>query len=146
MTGSTLVIFRDVRGHEDDTPAPGIHQHRSRGIPGRSGIRTSRILRFCFPELRIVEVSTVGGGSAEGNSFVVSCEPQKEVDYEWDALSEGGREGRCGWLDDRFGAVWRMIPANIGKLMGRDPRRVMEVLFAMGKIETEALRRAGVHG
>ena len=39
-----------------------------------------------------------------------------------------------------------MIPANIGKLMGRDPRRVMEVLFAMGKIETEALRRAGVHG
>ena len=76
-------------------------------------------------------------------SFVVHCESQAEIDNYWDALSDGGREGFCGWLDDRFGVSWQVIPANMGELMGADPKRVMEKLLTMGKIDIEALRVAG---
>jgi len=123
-----------------------------------------------FPESRIVDVSTVGAGPAEGNSFVafelrgrpfsaidggpmfkftpaisfvVNCQSQEEIDHYWDALAEGGEEGYCGWLNDRFGVSWQVIPATMGELMSRDPGRVMEALLKMGKIDIEALRRAG---
>lgn len=123
-----------------------------------------------FPDSRIVNVSTVGAGPAEGNafvvfelagrsfqgidggpmfkftpaiSFVVHCRSQAEIDHYWNALAEGGEEGYCGWLNDRFGLSWQVIPANMGDLMGRDPGRVMEALLTMGKIDIEGLRRAG---
>lgn len=122
-----------------------------------------------FPDSRIVDVSTVGAGPAKGNSFVVfelsgrpfqgisggpmfkftpaisfvvNCESQEEIDRYWDALSDGGDEGYCGWLNDRFGVSWQVIPANMGELMSRDPKRVMETLLTMGKIDIEGLRRA----
>ena len=123
-----------------------------------------------FPDSRIVNVSTVGAGPAEGNAFVVfelagrsfqgidggsmfkftpaislvvHCRSQAEIDHYWNALAEGGEEGYCGWLNDRFGLSWQVIPANMGDLMGRDPTRVMEALLTMGKIDIEGLRRAG---
>ena len=126
-----------------------------------------------FPDSRIVNVSTVGAGPAKGNafvvfelagrnfqgidggpmfkftpaiSFVVNCESQEEIDRYWDALSNGGREGFCGWLDDRFGVSWQVIPAAMGELMSADPGRVMEELLTMGKIDIEALREAGSQG
>lgn len=126
-----------------------------------------------FPDSRIVHVSTVAAGPAEGNafvvfelagrpfhgidggpmfkftpaiSFVVNCDSQEEIDHYWDALSEGGREGYCGWLDDRFGVSWQVIPTNMGELMGRDPKRVMEALLAMGRVDIEGLEKAGEAG
>ena len=75
-------------------------------------------------------------------SLVVACETQDEIDYYWERLSEGGAESQCGWLEDRFGLSWQIVPAMLGELMASAPDRVMDALLAMQKIEIEGLRRA----
>lgn len=83
---------------------------------------------------------------AQGISLFVSCETQDEVDALWEKLSDGGEPGRCGWLTDRFGVSWQVIPRVLGELLGdEDPEkaaRVMNAMLQMGKIEIEGLRRA----
>ena len=74
--------------------------------------------------------------------MAVNCDSQEEIDHYWAALSEGGREGYCGWLDDRFGVSWQVIPAKMGELMSANPGRVMEQLLSMGRIDIEGLREA----
>src|SRR5688572_23964205 len=72
----------------------------------------------------------------EAVSFVLNCDSQEEIDYYWNALTaDGGEESMCGWLKDRFGLSWQVVPSNIGKLMS-DPvkaERVAKVLFTMRK-------------
>src|SRR4030081_1822984 len=79
-------------------------------------------------------------------SFFVSCETQEEVDELWEKLSEGGEEGQCGWLKDKFGMSWQIIPTALGELLGdKDPEksnRVMQAMLQMHKIEIEKLRQA----
>jgi len=79
-------------------------------------------------------------------SLFVNCETQQEVDELWDKLSEGGRKDRCGWLTDKYGVSWQIIPTALGKLMGdRDPeksKRVMKAMLQMDKIDIAALERA----
>ena len=79
-------------------------------------------------------------------SLFVSCEGQDEVDYYWDRLVEGGSPSRCGWLVDRFGLSWQIIPTALGRLMGDpDPERagrVMQAMLAMTKIEVAGLQAA----
>ncbi len=86
----------------------------------------------------------------EAVSFQVSCETQAEVDTYWDALSDGGSAGQCGWLKDRFGLSWQIIPTALPRLLGApDPataRRVMEAMLQMKKIEIAALERAAAAG
>ncbi len=80
-------------------------------------------------------------GFTEGNSLVISCENQTEIDHYWDKLSEGGSEGQCGWLKDKFGFSWQVIPSNLGELMS-DPERsqkVMEAFIKMKKFDIETL-------
>jgi predicted 3-demethylubiquinone-9 3-methyltransferase (glyoxalase superfamily) len=80
----------------------------------------------------------------EGVSLVVACEDQKELDYFWDRLSDGGSEGQCGWLKDRFGLSWQVIPKVLGKLMS-DPARASRVVAAfmkMKKLDIAELERA----
>ncbi|HEU4941829.1 MAG TPA: VOC family protein [Gaiellaceae bacterium] len=83
---------------------------------------------------------------AQGISLFVSCETQDEVDALWEKLSDGGEPGPCGWLTDRFGVSWQVIPRVLGELLGdEDPEkaaRVMNAMLPMGKIEIEGLRRA----
>ena len=83
---------------------------------------------------------------SEAVSFQVSCETQDEVDAFWSALSEGGEEGPCGWLKDKFGLSWQIIPARLPELLGDpDPKksqRVMQAMLGMKKIEIEGLERA----
>jgi len=79
-------------------------------------------------------------------SLFVSCEGQEEVDYLWDRLCDGGSPSRCGWLVDRFGLSWQIIPTALGRLMG-DPDaeragRVMQAMLAMTKIEVAGLQAA----
>ena len=85
-------------------------------------------------------------GFAQGISLFVDCETQEEVDDLWEKLSEGGEKGPCGWLTDKFGVSWQIIPRALGELLGdEDPeksRRVMEAMLQMSKIEIEGLRRA----
>ena len=62
------------------------------------------------------------------------------------SLSAGGREGYCGWVGDRFEVSWQVLPANMGELMSAHPKRVMEALLTMGRIDIEALRQASAGG
>jgi predicted 3-demethylubiquinone-9 3-methyltransferase (glyoxalase superfamily) len=79
-------------------------------------------------------------------SFVIPCETQDEVDRLWDALSEGGTVERCGWLKDRYGLSWQIVPVALTDMMrDRDPvrgRRVAEAIMGMVKLEIAGLQRA----
>jgi predicted 3-demethylubiquinone-9 3-methyltransferase (glyoxalase superfamily) len=79
-------------------------------------------------------------------SLFVNCETQEEVDELWQKLSDGGKEERCGWLKDRFGLSWQIIPSALGRLMSDpDPqkaRRVMMAMLQMVKIDIAGLQRA----
>lgn len=83
----------------------------------------------------------------EAISFYVNCEDQKEVDYYWEKLiAEGGSPSQCGWLKDKFGLSWQIVPAALGRLMGdKDPKkakRVLDAMMKMGKLEVAELERA----
>ena len=82
----------------------------------------------------------------EAVSFVVNCETQNEVDYFWEKLSEGGRTSQCGWLKDKFGLSWQIVPTAMGRLLGgKDPaksQRAMQAMLQMTKIDIAALQRA----
>ena len=75
-------------------------------------------------------------------SFVVECETQDEIDYYWARLSEGGQTQPCGWLADKFGLSWQIIPAGLSEIMAPAPDAVMEALLEMSKIDIAGLRRA----
>ncbi|WP_322760436.1 VOC family protein [Frankia sp. Cr2] len=83
---------------------------------------------------------------SEAISLQVSCGSQGEVDEYWSRLSDGGQEGSCGWLKDRYGLSWQIIPAALGEVLGDpDPgrsQRAMLAMLAMKKIDIEELRRA----
>ena len=122
-----------------------------------------------FPDSRMMKVERVSSGPGEGAavvefeiggqrfgavdggpmykltpaiSFVVSCDSQEEIDYYWDRLSEGGTQGQCGWLEDKFGVSWQVIPAMLDELMEGNPEGVMGALLTMQKIDIEQLRQA----
>jgi predicted 3-demethylubiquinone-9 3-methyltransferase (glyoxalase superfamily) len=81
---------------------------------------------------------------SEGVSLWVSCENQDEIDYYWSRLSEGGSESRCGWLKDRFGVSWQVVPRVLGELMA-DPARskqVTDAFMKMRKFDIETLLKA----
>ena len=84
----------------------------------------------------------------EAISLFVNCEEQDEVDELWEKLSEGGEKSRCGWLKDKFGLSWQIIPTDLGKLMSDpDPakaQRVMQAMMQMSKIDIAKLKEA--HG
>jgi predicted 3-demethylubiquinone-9 3-methyltransferase (glyoxalase superfamily) len=79
-------------------------------------------------------------------SLFVNCETQQEVDELWDKLSAGGRKDRCGWLQDKFGLSWQIIPSDLGKLLGdKDPKKassVMQAMLQMDKIDIKTLKQA----
>ncbi|MBS1212561.1 MAG: 3-demethylubiquinone-9 3-methyltransferase family protein [Proteobacteria bacterium] len=79
-------------------------------------------------------------------SFFVNCETQEEVDYYWERLSDGGEKQRCGWLKDKYGLSWQIIPSALGEML-HDPdpakaARVMQSMMQMEKIEIGGLRHA----
>jgi predicted 3-demethylubiquinone-9 3-methyltransferase (glyoxalase superfamily) len=85
------------------------------------------------------EYIALNGGAhfkfAEGTSLLVNCENQDEVDYLWEKLSEGGEQQPCGWLKDRFGVSWQIIPTQLGGLLGDpDPVKAQRVMMAMLKM------------
>ncbi len=82
----------------------------------------------------------------EAVSFQVYCSSQKEIDYYWEKLSEGGAEGQCGWLKDKYGLSWQVVPAALGKMLqdknAEKPERVMKASLQMRKLDIKTLREA----
>ena len=86
----------------------------------------------------------------EAVSFVANCETQQEVDDFWEKLSAGGQRSRCGWLKDKFGLSWQVVPTVLGQpLQDKDPaksRRVMEAMLQMDKLDIKKLKQAHAGG
>lgn len=82
----------------------------------------------------------------EAISFFVNCETQQEVDEFWEKLSEGGEKSRCGWLKDKYGLSWQVIPTILGEMLqDKDPekaKRVMQAMMQMDKIDIKKLKEA----
>ena len=124
-----------------------------------------------FDNSRIVSSDTFGEGPAEGSStvafeldgvqfvafdgipaiefteaisFMVSCDSQDEIDHLWDNLTDGGTEIQCGWLKDRFGVTWQIIPTDLPSwlMSGPNANRVMEVMLPMKKLDLQKLLEA----
>jgi predicted 3-demethylubiquinone-9 3-methyltransferase (glyoxalase superfamily) len=83
-------------------------------------------------------------------SFFVNCETQQEVDELWESLSAGGKEERCGWLKDKYGLSWQIVPSILGQLLhdkdATKAQRVMQAMLQMNKIDIEGLKQAYDHG
>jgi predicted 3-demethylubiquinone-9 3-methyltransferase (glyoxalase superfamily) len=113
--------------------------------PGAEGT----VMTVAF-ELDGQEFTALNGGPqfrfSEAISFVVRCATQPEIDALWARLADGGREGRCGWVQDRYGLWWQVVPADLPELLAdKDPvgaRRAMQAMLGMGKLDIGALRRA----
>jgi predicted 3-demethylubiquinone-9 3-methyltransferase (glyoxalase superfamily) len=82
----------------------------------------------------------------EAVSLQVMCESQDEIDYFWSELSAGGHEGQCGWLKDKFGLSWQVVPSELPQMLtgaeGASLDRMMAAIMAMKKFDLETLRRA----
>ena len=121
---------------------------------GSAGPRAEGTVMTVSFELDGQEFVALNGGPdftfSEALSFQVSCKHQDEVDSYWSKLSEGGEEGPCGWLKDKFGLSWQIVPTVLPELLS-DPdqakaQRVMAAMLEMKKIEIDALERAAAEG
>jgi predicted 3-demethylubiquinone-9 3-methyltransferase (glyoxalase superfamily) len=113
--------------------------------PGKAG----QVLTVVF-RLDGQEFTGLNGGPeftfSEAVSFQIDCKDQDEVDYYWTNLSEGGEEGPCGWLKDKFGLSWQVVPSKLTELLqdadGDKANRVMQAMLQMSKIDIAALEDA----
>jgi predicted 3-demethylubiquinone-9 3-methyltransferase (glyoxalase superfamily) len=120
---------------------------------GDAGPREAGLAMVATFDLEGQEFAALNGGPEfefdEAISFLVNCKDQEEVDYFWNALLEnGGKESVCGWLKDRYGVSWQIIPTVLPELLS-DPdqeksQRVMRAMLEMKKLEIDALERAAV--
>ena len=117
---------------------------------GEAGPRPAGTVMTVSFELNGQEFLALNGGPeftfSEAVSFQVMCEDQDEVDHFWSKLGEGGEHGPCGWLKDRFGLSWQIVPTRLGELLGDpDParaQRAMTAMLGMGKLDIAELERA----
>ena len=113
--------------------------------PGPKG----KVMTVAF-QLNGQQFTALNGGPlfkfTEAISLMVNCETQQEVDELWDKLSAGGEKSRCGWLKDKYGLSWQIIPTALGKLMSDPDRekagRVMKAMLQMDKIDIKRLEQA----
>ncbi|MEA2223772.1 MAG: hypothetical protein QOH83_2148 [Solirubrobacteraceae bacterium] len=119
--------------------------HYPEGGPGPAGAVMT--VEFELDGQRFVGIN--GGPQftfSEAVSFQIDCETQDEIDYYWERLSEGGEEGPCGWLKDRYGLSWQVVPTGMEELF-TDPnperaQRAMQAMLGMSKLDVAALRSA----
>jgi predicted 3-demethylubiquinone-9 3-methyltransferase (glyoxalase superfamily) len=122
----------DTTRYSDASPRPGQVMTVSFELDGEQFVALNGGPEFTF---------------TEAVSFQVACESQQEVDRFWAALTaDGGEESQCGWLKDKFGLSWQIVPTQLGEILGDpDPeraRRAMEAMLKMSKLDIAALRRA----
>jgi predicted 3-demethylubiquinone-9 3-methyltransferase (glyoxalase superfamily) len=128
-----------------------IHQVSRYGKAGHEthGMEAGKVMTVAF-ELEGQSFIALNGGPYfkfnEAVSFQITCETQDEIDYFWSKLSEGGEESRCGWLKDKFGLSWQVVPAILPHLLKGDDKakceRAMTAMLQMKKLDIAALQRA----
>lgn len=114
-----------------------------------SGMPKGSVMTATF-ELEGQQFMVINGGPifkfTEAISLFVNCETQEEVDELWEELTEGGEESRCGWLKDKYGLSWQIIPSTLGQMLNDpDPaksKRVMHAMLQMSKIDINTLKQA----
>jgi predicted 3-demethylubiquinone-9 3-methyltransferase (glyoxalase superfamily) len=118
--------------------------HYPEGAPGPAGT----VMTVTF-ELDGQEYTAINGGPQftfdEAVSFLVNCADQDEIDHYWSKLSAGGEESQCGWLKDRFGVSWQVVPADWEATLQGDPavaQRAMQAVLGMKKIDLAAIEAA----
>lgn len=153
LTRITPCLWFDTRAEEAATFYTGVFEG-SRILEvthyGSAGPRPAGMVMTVSFELAGQEFLALNGGPEftfdEAVSFEVSCETQDEVDHFWKRLSDGGEEGQCGWLKDRFGVSWQVTPPGLDELLNDpDPQRsqrAMAAMLQMGKLDIAALRAA----
>ena len=117
---------------------------------GDAGPGPKGSVMWCTFTLEGQEFHALNGGPhfkfTQAISLFVNCETQQEVDELWKKLSAGGREDQCGWLQDKYGLSWQIIPTALGKMLGdKDPEkanRVMQAMLQMKKIDIKGLQQA----
>jgi predicted 3-demethylubiquinone-9 3-methyltransferase (glyoxalase superfamily) len=126
--------------------------HFEEGGPGKPG--SAMMVEFTLEGQEFMALN--GGGSAEGDSvpgmprgsiaLFITCETQAEVDHLWDALGSGGEIIQCGWLKDKYGFTWNIVPKGLAELLADPDRekaqRAMQAMLAMKKLDINELRRA----
>ena len=152
MTTITPCLWFDTEGEEAARFYASIFPNSKVGEIthyGRGASTTGTVMTVEF-ELDGQPFIALNGGPdftfSEAISFQVSCKTQEEVDSYWDSLAEGGEEGPCGWLKDKYGVSWQITPTALPRLLS-DPdtekaQRVMAVMLEMKKIDIDALKRA----
>jgi predicted 3-demethylubiquinone-9 3-methyltransferase (glyoxalase superfamily) len=124
-------ITRIVRSEEEGPIAKGALLHAAFQLDGHRFMAMDGGPYFSF---------------AQGFSMFVNCETQDEIDRLWEKLSEGGEKLQCGWVKDRYGVSWQIVPSILGELMGGpEParsKRVMEALLKMDKLDIKGLQKA----
>ena len=119
--------------------------HYTEGAPREAGM----VMTVDW-EVNGIRFTGINGGPdfkfSEAVSFLINCEDQDEVDYYWEKLGDGGEEGPCGWLRDRFGLSWQVVPAGMDELFGdSDPeraQRAMQAMLQMKKLDIAELQAA----
>lgn len=153
MQNITPCLWFDTEGEEAATFYTSVFKNSrilSVSRYGEAGPRPAGSVMTVNFELGGQEFVALNGGPdfsfTEAISFQVSCSSQEEVDEYWDRLSQGGQEGPCGWLKDRYGVSWQVVPTALGELLGDpDParaQRAMKAMLQMRKIDIEAMRKA----
>ena len=157
MTGITPFLWFDSQAEEaanfyvaifEDSEITSVSRYGEAGkeIHGRPP-GSAMVVAF---RLRGQPYMALNGGPlfafSEAISFMVHCKTQAEVDHFWSRLGEGGTPGQCGWLKDRYGLSWQIVPDALGNLLQDKNRaaagRAMNAMLAMGKIDIAALQRA----
>jgi predicted 3-demethylubiquinone-9 3-methyltransferase (glyoxalase superfamily) len=153
MNAITTCLWFDTKGEEAANFYTSIFDN-SRVLEisryGEAGPRPAGTVMTVTFELDGQKFVALNGGPeytfSEAISFQVPCESQEEVDEYWSRLSDGGEEGPCGWLKDRFGVSWQIVPTRLVELLSKsDPetsKRVMRAMMKMKKIEVAELEEA----
>ena len=134
-----LSVFKDSQRLDRST--------HSESAPGETG--STLVINF---ELLGTRFMVLNGGPhytpSPAVSFVVPCKDQAEVDYYWDRLVDGGQPSQCGWLTDKFGVSWQIIPERLGQLLSDPGRadRAMQAMLKMVKIDIAAMEAAADAG
>ncbi|AUD04524.1 VOC family protein [Spirosoma pollinicola] len=147
MQKITTFLTFDNQAEEAANLYTSIFKNASIGRVSRYGEGTVLSVNF---QINGQEFVALNGGPhftfSDGISLFVNCETQEEVDEYWDKLCEGGKPGQCGWLKDKFGVSWQIVPSDLGRLLGdKDPeksKRAMQAMMKMSKIDIKALEEA----